>query len=136
MKKCQNPECWKEIPEDKKYCNQECLKKALELKRHGKHEKTDLADSSIENVLKYMGIEKANFAKNVAYRHWELFIKFVRDNSERSWDEFIRPRLRSFIGINYRYLGEFLECCLAWETVILEDGNLFFIGVPKEAEPQ
>jgi hypothetical protein len=136
MNKCQNPECGKELPEGKKYCNQECLKRAIELRKRGKHEVPEVADTSIEKVLKHMGIDKANFTKNVAYRHWELFLKFVRDNSGCSWDEFIRPRLRSFIGINYRYLGEFLECCLAWETMILEDGNLFFVGVPNEEKVQ
>jgi len=134
MPKCQNPECGKDISEGKNYCNQECLKKAITLRRQSKRQKPEVNDSPIETVLKYMGIDKANFTKNVAYRHWELFIKFVRDSSGRSWDEFIRPRLRSFIGINYRYLGEFLECCLAWETVVLEDGNLLFIGVPNEVK--
>jgi hypothetical protein len=131
MAKCLNPECGKELPEGKNYCGEECLKKAVALRRHSKRNNSETTDSSIETVLKYMGIDKANFTKNVAYRHWELFIRFVRDNSGRSWDGFIRPRLRSFIGINYRYLEEFVECCLAWETVTLEDGNLVFIGVPN-----
>jgi hypothetical protein len=131
MPTCQNPECEKEVAEGKKYCGQECIKKAVALRRQNRQNDSEGSDSSVETVLKYMGIDKANFTKNVAYRHWELFIKFVRDNSGRSWDGFIRPRLRSFIGINYRYLEEFVECCLAWETVVLEDGNLVFIGVPK-----
>jgi hypothetical protein len=136
MPNCQNPECGKELPEGKKYCNQECLKKAISLRKRGNYKASEAVDSSIETVLKYMGIDKANFTKNVAYRHWELFLKFVRDNSGRSWDGFIRPRLRSFIGVNYRYLGEFLESCLAWETMVLEDGNLFFVGVQKDEKAQ
>lgn|SRR3972149_5064107 len=32
-KLCKNPECQKEIPEEKKYCNEECLKRFLELKK-------------------------------------------------------------------------------------------------------
>jgi hypothetical protein len=33
MKKCQNPECQKEIPENKAYCNEECLRRAIKLRR-------------------------------------------------------------------------------------------------------
>jgi len=33
MKKCKNPECQKEIPETKIYCNEECIKRYLELKK-------------------------------------------------------------------------------------------------------
>lgn len=130
---CQNPECAKELPEGQNYCNEECLKKAIELRKQSKHEKIDVADASIEDVLKFMGIEKANFTKDVAYRHWALFVKFIKDYSGESWDKFVRPRLRSYIGINYRYLSEFLECCLSWGTVKLEDGNVVFGGVPQVA---
>ena len=40
-KKCKNPECQKEISEEKIYCNEECLKRFLELKKEaiGKPEK-------------------------------------------------------------------------------------------------
>jgi hypothetical protein len=31
--KCQNPECQKEVPEGKNYCNEKCLKRHLELKK-------------------------------------------------------------------------------------------------------
>jgi hypothetical protein len=33
MNKCNNPECQKEIPENKKYCNEECLRRYQELKK-------------------------------------------------------------------------------------------------------
>lgn len=36
MNKCQNPECGKEIPEGKKYCGTECLKKHLQIKKQAK----------------------------------------------------------------------------------------------------
>jgi hypothetical protein len=34
--KCQNPECSKEVLEGKKYCNQDCLKRHLEIKKETK----------------------------------------------------------------------------------------------------
>jgi hypothetical protein len=33
MPVCENPECGKEIPEDRAYCNEDCLRRHLELKR-------------------------------------------------------------------------------------------------------
>ena len=89
-------------------------------------------DPSIEAVLKFMGIEKRNFTKDVAYRHWEKFIEFVKHNSGKSWHNFIRPRLRSYVSIDYRYLDDFLESCLSWGIMKLVNGNLTFIGIPEE----
>lgn len=33
MPKCQNPECGKDVPEGKKYCDEACLKRHLQLKK-------------------------------------------------------------------------------------------------------
>ena len=82
-----------------------------------------------------MGIEKQNFTKNVAYRHWERFVQFIMGNSGKSWSEFVRPRLRSYLGIDFRYIDSYLESCLAWGVVKLENGNVVFVGVPKGDVP-
>ena len=66
-----NPECGKEIPEDKAYCDENCLKRHLEIKKEVRRKQA--SDPAIEEVLKHMGIEKTNFSKEVAYRHWERF---------------------------------------------------------------
>lgn len=39
MNNCKNPECNKEIPDDKKYCSELCLKRHLEIKKREKREK-------------------------------------------------------------------------------------------------
>jgi hypothetical protein len=36
MKTCKNPECGKEIPENLNYCNEQCLRKHLEIKKEAK----------------------------------------------------------------------------------------------------
>ena len=130
MPKCRNPECDKEVEEGKNYCNQDCLKRHLEIKAEAKKHPIQI-DPTIEAVLGYMGIEKENFTKDVAYRHWARFIQFIKDNSGKSWDNFLKPRLRSYIGIDYRYLDDFLESCLSWGTVELRNGNAVFIGIPE-----
>lgn len=33
MSRCGNPECQKEIPDNKKYCNEQCLTRHIELKK-------------------------------------------------------------------------------------------------------
>jgi hypothetical protein len=136
MPKCQNPECGKETPEGKDYCDENCLRKGLELKRKERKQKAIdqpiAQDQTIEAVLEHMGIEKSIFTKVVAYRHWERFVQFIKDNSGKNWHDSIRPRLRSYIGIDYRYIDAFLESCLAWGVMELTNGNLFFTGLPKE----
>ncbi len=113
MPTCKNPECGKEVPEGMTCCDEACMRKYVEFrkqKRHG-YETASSAGSTIEAVLNYMGIDKQNFAKNVAYQYWAKFVGFVKDNSGKSWNNFIKPRLRSYVGIDYRYLEDFLESC-------------------------
>jgi hypothetical protein len=48
MVKCQNPDCQKEIAEDKKYCNEYCLRKHLELRKKSQqivHANEDVAEA-------------------------------------------------------------------------------------------
>ena len=128
---CKNPECGKEIPEGRVYCDQTCLERHIELKRHKKNGR-NVNDPNIEAILKHMGIEKSNFGKRVAYQHWHRFVEFLKNNSGKKWNDFLRPRLRSYIGIDFRYIDDYLESCISWEIVALENDTLVFIGIPKE----
>jgi hypothetical protein len=52
MPTCMNPECNKEAPKGKKYCGEECLKKALELRRHEGDKLTgDLRDGAFQRGI-------------------------------------------------------------------------------------
>jgi hypothetical protein len=131
-KQCKN--CKKSLPlgsKDLDFCSEDCAKKckqSIESKPKATSQKVDL---TVETVLKYMGIEKPNFTKSVAYRHWERFVQFIMENSGKSWSEFVRPRLRSYLGIDFRYIESYLESCLAWGVMKLENGDVVFVGLPK-----
>ncbi len=128
-KQCKN--CKKPLSsEGLDFCSLECAEAYKGANKPEPEEKR--IDPTIEAVLKYMGIEKENFTKDVAYRHWERFVRFIRDNSGKSWNDFLRPRLRSYVGIDYRYLDDYLESCLSWGIVKLVDGNVIFVGLPKK----
>jgi hypothetical protein len=131
--KCKN--CQKPLPPRAKgldFCSQECAKNFKhEHEPTPKVQSEKKVDTTIEAVLKYMGIEKPNFTKSVAYRHWERFVQFIKENSGKSWNEFVRPRLRSYLGIDFRYIESYLESCLAWGVMKLENGNVVFVGLPK-----
>ena len=135
MPLCKNPECGKEIPEPHKFCSQECHKRWAEINDFQSKPKPNLVYSEnqqIESVLKHIGIEKQNLSKSIAYTHWERFISFITENSGRNWNDFIKPRLRSYIGVDTRYLEDYLKSCLAWDIVKLDNGKLVFLGIPKE----
>jgi hypothetical protein len=90
----------------------------------------------IDNILKFIGVTHDNVRVD-AYNHWYKFADFIAKNCGKSWKDYIRPRLRSYIGIDFRFIDDYLECFLAWEIVAIKNGNLFFIGVPDgEAETQ
>ena len=56
MRKCRNPECGKEIPDNLAYCNEACLRRHMEIKKEAKKlEKSDdspTVEKSIEEILK------------------------------------------------------------------------------------
>jgi hypothetical protein len=113
------------------FCSKECAQNFKQKQEETKKTFEKKTDTTIEAVLKYIGIEKTNFTKSVAYRHWERFVQFIMENSGKSWNEFVRPRLRSYLGIDFRYIENYLESCLAWGVMKLENGNVVFVGLPK-----
>ena len=64
MNTCQNPECGKEIPEEKHYCNEDYLRKHLQIKRNSKKDfqyplqywktKQNQTRMLIQNQLKFL----------------------------------------------------------------------------------
>ena len=55
--KCINPDCQKELPENKHYCNEECLRKSIDIKKANKKE--ELTDIDISQDLNIHLILKA-----------------------------------------------------------------------------
>lgn len=127
--------CKKPLPHgarDLDFCSPECAKTYKEANKTRETQKRKSVETTIEAVLKYIGIEKSNFSKSVSYRHWEKFVQFVKENSGKSWSNFVRPRLRSLIGVDFRYIDGYLDSCLAWEVMKLENGSIVFVGLPCE----
>lgn len=48
--KCQNPECGREIPEEKNYCGDECLRRHIEIKKEAKSN-NPILDSELRTKL-------------------------------------------------------------------------------------
>ena len=77
MPVCQNPECGKEISENREFCDEKCHRRYYELKGEKQFQivtalrvKELEVQPQVEAVLKFMGIEKTNLSKSVAYTHW------------------------------------------------------------------
>jgi hypothetical protein len=88
---------------------------------------------NVETILAYIGITTENVRPD-AYNHWYRLIDFCKRNSGKEWKHDIRPKLRSWIGVDFRYIDDYLECCLSWRIMELDDGTLNFRGIPDEAE--
>jgi predicted nucleic acid-binding Zn ribbon protein len=116
--------CGKEITDNLKFCSKDCVEKAKE--RAESKEKTE-----IEKVLEFIGVTHDN-ARTDAYNHWKRFIEFGKQNSGKDWKEEIRPKLRSWIAVDFRYIDDYLNTCLVWNIFSLHNGMLVFEGIPKE----
>jgi hypothetical protein len=86
---------------------------------------------NIEQIMEYMGVTHDN-ARVDAYNHWQRFLEFCRDHNFEDWRHEIRPKLRSYIAVDYRYIDDYLESCIAWDMIELIDGALFFKGIPED----
>lgn len=90
-------------------------------------------DSTIEQILAYIGITHDNVRQD-AYNHWKRFIEFIRDNAPAEWKHNIRPKLRSYIGVDFRYIDDYYECCLSWGIMKSNNGIVNFVGIPNQKE--
>jgi len=88
---------------------------------------------NIETILAYIGITHDNVRVD-AYNHWCRFIEFCKKYSGKDWRHDIRPKLRSWIGIDYRYIDDYLESCMSWGILDLNNGILIFRGLPDAEE--
>ena len=86
-------------------------------------------NETIEEVLAYIGITKDN-VRTDAYNHWKRYVEFVKENSGKNWKEEIRPKLRSWIGVDFRYIDDYHKTCNAWGIHREINGALIYLGIP------
>lgn len=91
MNRCKNPECQKEIEENRIYCNEQCLKRFLELKKEatGKKEKKkpiELIKYTTEGINEVKEICDAfgmtNTEGNIVGQHNATILSYLRQQRE------------------------------------------------------
>ena len=85
-------------------------------------------NESVEFILDYIGITHENVRVD-AYNHWFRFVSFCKKYSGKNWKSDIRPKLRSWIGVDFRYIDDYLETCLSWNIIRINNNILFFKGI-------
>lgn len=88
-------------------------------------------NESVEEVLGYIGITHDNVRQD-AYNHWQRFIQFMMVNTPADWKQNIRPKLRSYIGVDFRYIDDYYQCCLSWGIIKSHNGIVEFVGIPNQ----
>ena len=88
---------------------------------------------TVESVLAFIGVTRGNTRKD-AYDHWKRFVELVKMRSGANWYNDLRLKLRSWLAIDYRYIGAYLDACLSWGVMEMRNGCLFFVGIPEDAE--
>lgn len=115
-----------------KYCNEECLKE-YDAKIQGNNCNGNGNIKEVENILSYIGINKESFGKSHAYNNWVTFVGCLIKWNGKSWNELIKPRCRSKVGIGERYLEEYLNSLIAWEVVKLVDGRVVLLDFMEDS---
>lgn len=116
--KCQNPECQKEIPEGKKYCNQQCLERHLQIKKEFKKKLYIEFDAKDDNI--WLGQERRK-------RAFEIILKLAKEYLPMSYDQF--ASLLSYrIGISLRKITDDYLHVLQQIGLLKREGNSLFLS--------
>lgn len=89
-------------------------------------------ENVLRNVLEYIEVNSTDMRKD-AFRHWQKTILFLIKHSGESQAR-ILLLMRSSIGIDYRYLNDYLNTLQEWGVINVTDDIIKFIGVPKNKE--
>ena len=92
-----------------------------------------MSEQNVEDILAHIGITREN-VRHDAYNHWYKFIEFCKKNSGKDWKDDIRPKLRSWVGLDFKYIDDYQKSCLAWKILELNEGHQIFKGIPKSSE--
>jgi hypothetical protein len=110
--KCANPECNKELPKGKKYCNETCMKKVLEKKKEqklrsyylqapnkGTEAKKTLQEQAIKSLKQYpKDLTAKQYARLLS---WDLCV-----SQRTAYENYVQPMIEHYILIlsgNGRY---------------------------------
>jgi hypothetical protein len=137
--KCQNPECSKQVPKGKKYCNQNCLERHLEIKREEKF-KIAFPESSrlleretdLGRIYAFLGFDKitdrrlqvkADIMKKVL-----SYCSEWKNGNEKQWTD----KLANRTCVSTRKIREDYIDPLVSEGILekTSDGNIRFTGLP------
>lgn len=87
MKKCKNPECNKEIPDNMVYCSQECISRHIEIKQNKRIDKpiqlikhTKEGISEVKEICDAFGFRDTE--GNVVGQHNATILNFLRQQQE------------------------------------------------------
>ena len=138
--KCQNPECSKEVPEGKKYCNQNCLDRHLKIKREEKFkiacpESARLLEreTNLGKIYAFLGFDritdkrlqvKADIMKKVL-----SYCSEWKSGNEKQWVD----KLATRTCVSTRKMREDYIDPLVSEGILekTSEGNICFMGLPK-----
>jgi hypothetical protein len=117
MPLCKNPECQKEVPENKIYCKQECLQRHLELK---KIERKGLVLNGEEEDI-WLGQKRRK-------RAMDIILNLAKETCPISSSKFV-SYVSYRTGLSRRKVrDDYLETLIDVALLELEKGILHYIG--------
>ena len=138
--KCQNPDCCKEVPEGKKYCNQTCLERHIEIK---KEEKFKIAcpesarllkrETNLSKIYAFLGFDRINDKRlQVKADIMKKVLSYCsewKSGNEKQWvDKLATRTCVSTRKIREDYIDPLISEGILEKT---SAGNIRFIGLPK-----
>lgn len=103
MHKCKNPECNKEIPDNHKYCSQDCLKRAIEIRKEQKGKTEEISqDKAITEVIRFLGRDK-DIKADYRQDHLSKILNYLHQQQTEEL-KLTLSKLALFVGIDYTHI--------------------------------
>jgi len=91
----------------------------------------DTSGADVEDVLSYMGLTPEKTGKKIAYQHWFDFLTMTKEHSGESWKEKVRLLMRSRVNVDFRYIDDYKDTCVAYGVIKIRNDRIFYLGLPK-----
>lgn len=89
------------------------------------------SDLNIEQVLAYMELTPEKSGKRIAYQHWFDFLRMAKKHSGEAWKERVRLLMRSAVNVDFRYIDDYKDTCVAYGVIKIVDDAIIYLGLPK-----
>jgi len=81
----------------------------------------------VNEIIIYINLDSDN--KKIGLRQWQRAVSFLIQNIGQPYNR-THTLMRSYVGINYRYIDEYIEVLKEWGVLTVRNGMIESLAIP------